>query len=324
MLSVNTSIWLLTLNCITDDFQALNEKFVKARRDYESLLDSSMSGGPAPHPFSRPGGPGGPGGYPPYAQPEYPPIGVPGGPGGPVGPAGFYPPQQQPLHHTTPPPHNAGPYGPPEGVQAGGLPYPINTSPLPPAGTNPAAFYAQAGQAGPEGRKPSSPQTNLPQGGGRDRIPSISHQTHQGYPDSVPPQELATSAYESPQDAAGRPLSPSHPGANQHQQPYKSYYTYNAPTQSGPPSGPGGSGALPPLQVGGQPRYPPVITTTSPTTQRSSTDTYQQYLNNRPQSWVDPSTTVPQQPGGGIPPANPADYYRTNELFLPGSRTREA
>ncbi|EPS41455.1 hypothetical protein H072_4642 [Dactylellina haptotyla CBS 200.50] len=287
-----------------DDFQALNEKFVKARRDYESLLDSSMSN-PAAHAYSRP----------PYSQGygaghEYGAAAP--GPAG--GPQGYYPPQpQQQMHHSPPPPLNtSGPYGPPDGVQQGGVPYPVSTTPLPLAGSNPANFYgAQAGPVGgPNAQKqPSSPQTNLPPGG-RDRIPSISGGYHD--PTGAPPQELATSSYETPQDAGGRPLSPSHP----QQQAYKSYYTYNPPTAAG---GPGG--APPPQQQ--QSSYPPVIIRTSPTTVRDSTDTYQQYLNNRPQSWVDPNATGP--------PGNPADYYRTNnaELFLPqggpgGPRTREA
>ncbi|KAK6538884.1 ESCRT-0 subunit protein hse1 [Orbilia ellipsospora] len=272
-----------------DDFQALNEKFVKARRDYEALLDSSMSN-PAAHAYSRP----------PYSQgfgpgPEY---GAPAaGPAG--GPQGYYPPQpqQHQMHHSPPPPLNtSGPYGPPDVAKQGGVPYPVSTSPIRPTGANTNNFYgAPAGPVGgPDGRnkQPSSPQTNLPPGGGRDRIPSIGGGYHD--PTGAPPQELATSSYESPQDA-GRPLSPSHPP----QQAYKSYYTYNPPTAAA-----GASGNVPPPQQQQQPNYPP------------------QYLNNRPQSWVDPSAAA------GAPPSNPADYYRTNnaELFLPqgGGRTREA
>ncbi|KAF3219700.1 ESCRT-0 subunit protein hse1, variant 2 [Orbilia oligospora] len=316
-----------------DDFQALNEKFVKARRDYEALLDTSMSN-PAAHAYSRPPYSQGYGPGPEYGAPLPGPAGGPiggplGGPiGGPVGgppggPQGFYPPQpQHQMHHSPPPPLNtSGPYGPPD-AQQGGVPYPVSTSPIPPAGSNPSNFYgAPTGPiGGPDGRKASSPQANPPTG--RDRHPSIS-----GYHDTgAPPQELATSSYESPQDPSGRPISPSHGP----QQAYKSYYTYNPPTtaatsQGAGPSGP--SGNFPPSggqqqqpQQQQQPSYPPVITRTSPTTVRDSTDTYQQYLNNRPPSWVDPST-------GGQ--GNPADYYRNNELFLPqggsgGARPREA
>ncbi|KAF3917784.1 Intersectin-2 [Dactylellina cionopaga] len=291
-----------------DDFQALNEKFVKARRDYETLLDSSMSN-PAAHAYSRPPYSHGYGAGPEYGAPPPGPVG---------GPQGYYPPQpQHQLHHSPPPPLNtSGPYGPPDGVQ-GVVPYPVSTSPVPPVGTN---FYGAPSGPVADGRtKPSSPLTNHPTGG-RDRLPSIS-----GYhdPTTAPPQELATSSYESPQDATGRPLSPSH----QPQQAYKSYYTYNPPNAGPPASQSGAGGGIPPhAQPQGQqqPGYPPVITMTSPTTVRDSTDTYQQYLNNRPQSWGDPNAA-------GGPAGNPADYYRTgagpggNELFLPGgARTREA
>lgn len=57
-------------NSVADDFQQLNEKFIKARRDYEALLESSMA--QSAHQYARPGpaaygyGVGGPPqGYPP-------------------------------------------------------------------------------------------------------------------------------------------------------------------------------------------------------------------------------------------------------------------
>ncbi|KAF3936977.1 hypothetical protein ABW19_dt0208593 [Dactylella cylindrospora] len=285
-----------------DDFQALNEKFVKARRDYESLLDSSMSN-PAVNAYPRPpynyGGPGVEyaGGPAPGPQGLQGPQGMQGPQGlqGPQGPGGYYP--QQSQHHSPPPPINTsgpygppdvqpGPYGPPDVQQPGRAYGPTTAAPIPPAGTNPANFYAaqQPGPMGPEGRKPSSPQSQLPPV--RDRIPSSG-----GFGDAQP-QELATSAYESPQDPSGRPLSPNHP----QQSAYKSYYTYNPPTggpqQPGPAGGPIGQSQQP----GG---YPP-------------------YLNNAPPGWGD------QNAGG---PPNPADYYRNSELFLPqggGPRAREA
>lgn len=57
---------------MTDDFQQLNEKFIKARRDYEALLESSMAQPQQSH-YGRPGqqpyGYGGGGGGPPQAFP---------------------------------------------------------------------------------------------------------------------------------------------------------------------------------------------------------------------------------------------------------------
>lgn len=54
-----------------DDFQQLNEKFIKARRDYEALLETSMAQS-AQQPYGRPGQqPYGYGGAPPTQG--YPP-----------------------------------------------------------------------------------------------------------------------------------------------------------------------------------------------------------------------------------------------------------
>lgn len=59
-----------------DDFTQLNEKFIKARRDYESLLEASMSQ-PAQPPYGHPGQPQygyGSGGYPPQGpSAQHPP-----------------------------------------------------------------------------------------------------------------------------------------------------------------------------------------------------------------------------------------------------------
>lgn len=48
--SPNTMISMLTYNL--DDFQQLNEKFIKARRDYEALLETSMA--QSAHAYARP------------------------------------------------------------------------------------------------------------------------------------------------------------------------------------------------------------------------------------------------------------------------------
>lgn len=58
-------------NLSLDDFQQLNEKFIKARRDYEALLESSMA--QSAQQYARPGPAAyGYGGGPPAAQ-SYPP-----------------------------------------------------------------------------------------------------------------------------------------------------------------------------------------------------------------------------------------------------------
>ena len=58
---------LIYADTLTDDFQQLNEKFIKARRDYEALLESSMAqpqqshyGRPGQQPYGYGGGGGGP------------------------------------------------------------------------------------------------------------------------------------------------------------------------------------------------------------------------------------------------------------------------
>lgn len=63
-----------------DDFTQLNEKFIKARRDYEALLESSMSHPPQPsyHQYApqppQGYGAGGPAGYqPPQGAPQQEP-----------------------------------------------------------------------------------------------------------------------------------------------------------------------------------------------------------------------------------------------------------
>jgi len=67
--------WGLPLISV-DDFTQLNEKFIKARRDYEALLESSMSHPPQPtyHQYAMRPGPGyvggAPGGYPPQGPPQ--------------------------------------------------------------------------------------------------------------------------------------------------------------------------------------------------------------------------------------------------------------
>jgi signal transducing adaptor molecule len=80
-----------------DDFTQLNEKFIKARRDYEALLESSMSHPPGPsyHQYAQRPAVLGQGGYP-GAAPGY----------APQGPQHIQ--QQDPQRYYTP-----GPQGPP-------------------------------------------------------------------------------------------------------------------------------------------------------------------------------------------------------------------
>ena len=74
-------------NIGADEFTQLNEKFIKARRDYESLLEASMSH-PAQPQYGRPGQP--PYGYPGAAAP----VGYPQGPP-PADPQRYFSPRPQ-------------------------------------------------------------------------------------------------------------------------------------------------------------------------------------------------------------------------------------
>jgi signal transducing adaptor molecule len=112
-----------------DDFTQLNEKFIKARRDYESLLEASMSQPQQPY-GGRP--------YPPYNAP-------------PSGAYGGYPP-------SSPPPQQAG-YnyaGPPP---AASQPPP---SQYPPTASNPAFFMVPPGQQRPPQQAPTPSQSADP------------------------------------------------------------------------------------------------------------------------------------------------------------------
>ncbi|UKZ67429.1 uncharacterized protein TrAtP1_008588 [Trichoderma atroviride] len=118
-----------------DDFTQLNEKFIKARRDYESLLETSMSH-PPQHSYQqyamRPG------------HQAYPP------------PAGTYPPQgQDPQRFYTP-----GPQGRPQYQQTSSPPPNFPQPGAPAQGSShpgPAPFYV-AGAETPAGQPPAGQQ----------------------------------------------------------------------------------------------------------------------------------------------------------------------
>lgn len=193
-----------------DDFTQLNEKFIKARRDYESLLEASMS------------------------QPQQPAYGRPYGFNAPPPAAyGGYP-------TTSPPPQDPGryAYGGPPGAQGP----PQN----PPAGGNPAFYMAPPGQQHqrPQQHSPHPSQPSDAYGPPQGRVPSS------GRPQSFAPQELATGHYDSPVEsrqsgpAAQAPQpgpAPSAPQGYDYSQPSQPSAPYptqaNAPSQA-PPQNP--------------------------------------------------------------------------------------
>lgn len=156
-----------------DDFTQLNEKFIKARRDYESLLEASMSQPSQPQ-YGR------------QSQPQY---GYDGG-----YPQQGPPPQQGPGRYYTP-----GPNGVPPDSRTPKPQYPPQNGPQP---------FSYAGQPPPSQQQ----QQQYPPHDARNRIPSgnqgppssdpYSHRPQSTYDN---PQELSSSSYASPTDS--RPQS---------------------------------------------------------------------------------------------------------------------
>ncbi|KAI8162765.1 Class E vacuolar protein-sorting machinery protein [Colletotrichum sp. SAR 10_65] len=227
-----------------DDFTQLNEKFIKARRDYESLLESSMSHPPQPsyHQYAmRPG----PGGYP-----------------GPAGPAAGYPaqgpPQQQQEQRFYTPAPQANAYTaysqppnqrPQSTYGAQELATSVYDSPI--AAHNPSSAATYTSSVYSQDDPYNSNNTSSP-AVGNTTVPA------------PPPSSFQPSA------SMAQPSQPSQPSAPQQPQ-YQSYQPpgtqgqdnyNNAPTQAPPPvptgaappiPGPARSEVLtpPPLQPGG-------------------------------------------------------------------------
>lgn len=312
---------------------ALNEKFIKARRDYESLLETSMSQS-ASH----------------YGRPGQAPYNYGGDPYQPAGgePSRYYTPAPQmnpsaspSLQHGafSPPPQQSGlPYSPGGGRRTSNNFYsPADNHDVgpPPHGNN-APFYV-IGQA--------PPGTQLPGGQGVKSSQQSNHlpsnPSGHSADGQTQPQELATSVYDSPLD--GRPPqgsafnpNPSTPGQEMipspsqppGQSPYSAYQGYQPqqrPLSTGPvyTESPAGSGPHP---------YP-VLQSASPS--GAGGTAHQAYAppnggGRPPQNYYTqqheppaPTHSAPPPPQQGSAP--PHEYYtgRPNELFLPpGSRAQ--
>ncbi|KAB5566599.1 VHS domain-containing protein [Coniochaeta sp. 2T2.1] len=252
-----------------DDFTQLNEKFIKARRDYEALLESSMSHPPGPSYHQYAMRPQVPQGYPapaptqgyPAAAPNYPPQGPPQ-----QDPQRFYTPapQEQPQYSTSSPSPNlqrpnpnapfymAGAEVPPQGgpsgqpqqqypqreqgprrTSAGKQPEPIQTSSPPPANNQYAGYQAGA-------QRPQSTYGGAPQ--------ELSTSVYDSPIAPHNPNSAATysSSVYSPDDAYGHASptiggppnasAPSAPSPDQRQT-YQPYTAYHAPQQPSQPYG---------------------------------------------------------------------------------------
>ncbi|KAI0009261.1 hypothetical protein F4779DRAFT_583265 [Xylariaceae sp. FL0662B] len=250
-----------------DDFTQLNEKFIKARRDYESLLESSMSHPPqpnyhqyAPRPlmpqgYVVPGGPGGPG---PTPGPSFAPQGPP-----PVqqepqryytpGPQGVPPQEQNQYQATSPPPSFQRPAQAPAPFYLQGAEVPAQGGP-PPAQQYPPRDQPSRIAAG---KQPTPLQTSSPP-----------PQPYQAYPQAPPqsgqrpqstygnPQELATSAYDSPVAAHNPgPSDPYSASVYSQEDPYASSPTAPSAPAPSAPSGPP-QGIPTSLAIGNYPAAP--------------------------------------------------------------------
>ncbi|KAI5856706.1 hypothetical protein GGS23DRAFT_588796 [Durotheca rogersii] len=281
-----------------EDFTQLNEKFIKARRDYESLLESSMSHPPQPN-------------YHQYApRPLLPQAyAVPGtsGPGPGFSPQGPPPPiQQEPQRYYTP-----GPQGPTPQEQNQFQPVSPPPSFQRPAPA-PAPFYlqgaevpAQAGQP-PAQQYPPRDQPSRIAAGKQQPTPlqtsSPPPQAYQAYsqpPAAGPrpqstygnPQELATSAYDSPVAThnPGRP-DPYSASVYSQEDPYAASPT--APAPSAPPM-PAPSGPAPAVPT------PLALAPHSPVLPQPQ---YTAYNPQRHDSYDAPPQAPPPQPTGSAPP----------------------
>ncbi|TPX15476.1 uncharacterized protein E0L32_004456 [Thyridium curvatum] len=246
-----------------DDFTQLNEKFIKARRDYEALLESSMSHPPQPN-------------YQQYAMRPHP--GVPAGYPAPAGPG--YPGQAPPPQQQADPRY----YGTPAPQQDQQPQYPPATSPSPnfhrPGATPaPAPFYmAGAEVPAAHGAPPGPAQQQYPPRDQGQRVPSAGkphqpapiqtssppppqHNAYAPYSHAVPPQgahnpagnpqELSTSVYDSPV-ATHNPNSAATYSSSV-------YSPDEGPSRQSSYGGPGGPSAPPPPQQAYQTYggYPP-------------------------------------------------------------------
>ncbi|KAL2012287.1 hypothetical protein VTN00DRAFT_5005 [Thermoascus crustaceus] len=282
-----------------DEFTQLNEKFIKARRDYEALLEASMS-----HPVQ-----------PQYGRPGQPAYGYPG-PAGPAGPHAYpHGRQPEPQRYYTPRPQDS-------------------QTPQP----NPAAHYS-AEQTLPYPTTVQSPDLrNRTPSGGRPLVqqqqqhPPDSFQPVHHRPQSTyeHPQELGTSVYDSPvkqhypyNQGTQQPPAAHQQFQQQEQQQQQDYSpSVYSPEDGGQPPSSAGATLPPHPQFPPQQQQPPYPTSAASPTSQPPQPMHQPppIPTSSPQPTPYPSLNAGQPAGGGYqayqPPnansvnANPASYYR--------------
>ncbi|KAK2744281.1 ESCRT-0 subunit protein hse1 [Myotisia sp. PD_48] len=260
-----------------DDFTQLNEKFIKARRDYETLLETSMAQ-PQPQ-YGRP--PQAAYGYPPPGgQQQYPPTAAQ------QDPQRFY--ATHPQHAQTSPPN--GPAGYHGGEQ--NVPYPMTPhSPDIRKHTPVGAIAAVAAH-----QVPDSYNSNANASSQYNQQAKFDH-----------PHELGTSAYDSPQETTvpnvrhsyQPPMQQPPAGPPQQQQQQPSGYPPQLPSSSSVV--PGASSHTPPPQT----QYP------QPPTQGS----YQQLPTHQPPPIPTSASPQPPYPNYSAPTAPSAPDNRTYTAY---------
>ncbi|KIW45397.1 uncharacterized protein PV06_03792 [Exophiala oligosperma] len=315
-----------------DDFQQLNEKFIKARRDYEALLETSMAHSaqayarPGPAAYGYGGGPP-PQGYPP--QRFYTPDGQP--PNNAV-PYGNPTPFQPPYPVASPPPQSQTPANQPPSQPPPDSNYPSYPSAPARRQSQPEQYAAYALPT--DGRPPTQPQYPGIQ------PPNITHLQHQEEtysPSNYSSEDLHAQRMSPPPQSRQQQIPPPTQQQQQQQQPYPppmntSYaptpapsapsqppYDYSQqqppPSQTNGPQPPAPNHGPPPIpgvnagsdrpitplaQASPYPVFPPGSGTNQPTQQ------YQAY-NQRPTSVA---AAAPQAPGVGGGDQGRYSYYR--------------
>ncbi|KAH7397346.1 hypothetical protein BKA66DRAFT_437913 [Pyrenochaeta sp. MPI-SDFR-AT-0127] len=270
-----------------DDFTQLNEKFIKARRDYESMLEASMSQPPQPSYGGRPAY----GGYsapPPSNYAAYPPA--------------TSTPQQDPNRFgyggNAPPPQGA----PPQ---------------FPPAGSNPAFFMVPPNDQRPQQQTPQPAPVSDPYAPPQGRVPVG------GRPQSYGPQELATGHYDSPVDNRQSFIAPSQqqggPSAPQgYEHPPTSQQLGGYPPQQGAPQPGPPQGLQNPYEQLSSPPPQQALHDQQPPSDPYSHPPPQQGYGYPPQQ---PGYAPPAPPGTTTSPAPPTQNYLP---YRPGGQVPSA
>ncbi|PQE33724.1 hypothetical protein CJF32_00009124 [Rutstroemia sp. NJR-2017a WRK4] len=310
LLSTSTS----ELNVRDNEEITLNERFIKSCRDYENLLDASMTQA-QPYQYGRPGqAPQGPQGY------SYPPQAAPPQ----QGPERYFSPQQEPPYQRqSSPPSNYPP-------RNGPAPFYVVPPGQQPPPTDGRQQYPQRDPTPriPSGSKPAPLQTNSPP---PTQYPTQQPQTgHRPQSTYSNPQELATSVYDSPiQQLNPQPLAPytAYPGGEpdgyssippaQVPAPLQ-YHAYKPPQQPSQP--PQSSQPSQPSQPSYDPPLPPPNQVPSPVQMNAGYPNLNQdaraSLPSQYKAYQRPGSSdgnAPSAPPGAA--ANPADFYRQSAAY---------